>query len=42
MDLLGEGADFWVGMIYKKLNTETYDRKLKNVAEPSVAADTAY
>ena len=38
----GEGADFGLGMMYEKVTTETYDRKLKNVADQSVAADTAY
>lgn len=38
----GEGADFGLGMMYEKVNTETYDRKLKNSADQSVAAATTY
>ena len=38
----GEGADFGLGMMYEMVNTETYDRKLKNAADQSVAADTTY
>ena len=38
----GEGADFGLGMMYEKVNTETYDRKLKGVANQSLAADTTY
>ncbi len=28
--------------MYEMITTETYDRKLKNVADQSVAADTSY
>ena len=38
----GEGADFGLGMMYEKVNTETYDRKLKGAANQSLAADTTY
>ena len=38
----GEGADFGLGMMYEKVNTETYDRKSKNAADHSVVADTTY
>ena len=38
----GEGADFGLGMMYEKVNTETYDRKLKSTADQIVAADTTY